>query len=55
MIKMGGRACFELSQYFLGGGSMFFYLFSHLFGEDSHFDEHVFQFGVQPRSSFGYR
>ena len=34
----------RMEQLFLGGGFKYF-LFSPLFGEDSHFDEHIFQRG----------
>ena len=53
--KNGGKGLFWAFPIFSRWWFHVFCLFSHLFGEDSHFDEHVFQSGVQPRSSFGYR
>ena len=41
-LTIGGG--FKYFAYILGGGFKYFFL-SPLFGEDSHFDEHIFQMG----------
>ena len=46
---------FKVTNQLLGGGFNSFFLCSFLFGEDSHFDEHIFQvgwFNHQPRNNF---
>ena len=40
---------------FLGGGNSFFFLFSPLFGEDSQFDEHIFQMGWNHQLVFFFK
>ena len=37
----------------LGGGFKYF-LFSPLFGEDSHFDDHIFSKGLKPPTSHDF-
>ena len=53
--KKWGRAFFELSKYFLGGESIFLFIFTSIWRRFPFWRAYFSVRWVQPRSSFGYR